>query len=77
MKLNHSSGSFVTLEMEGQVEYIASGYTLCFGCVLQIWADEVGRPGSPCIQENCTVSRNTTAEIILWSIFACILMVQS
>ncbi len=46
---------------------------MCLGCVLQIWADEVGRPDSPCIQENCTVSRNATAKIVYWSIFACIL----
>lgn len=60
--LNHSSGSFVTLEIEGQFMYIASGYSLCSGCVLQIKADEAGHPGSLCIQENCTVSRNSILE---------------
>lgn len=45
--LNHSSGSFVTLEMEGQVECIASRYTLAHSVLwlLQIWADEVGHQG--------------------------------
>ncbi len=37
--LNHSSGSFVTLEMEGQVGYIASGYTH----VLRLCTADLGR----------------------------------
>lgn len=52
-----ASGSFVTLEIEGQVECSASWDTpfhaVCSGSTLHISTNVAGHPSNPCIQKIC------------------------